>query len=96
MDRVENQRGPAATAQRQILAADQALVEQDPNMIAHGVEGYSALLRQLTCGSSRHLLDGVEQLEPTRLRQPAEVVCAAGHVARVDAGGEPRLPFDRK
>lgn len=95
-DGVENDRRPAASAQGESLTADQPLVFEDPDMIAHSVEGDSAPYRQLACGVSWRLLDGTEQLEPTGLCQPAKVMGAAGHVARVDGGAGARLRFDRK
>ena len=95
-DGVEHDRGPAASAQGESLTADQPLVLEDPDVIADSVEGYSAPYRQLACGVSWRLLDGTEQLEPTGLRQPAKVMGAAGHVARVNGGEGARLRFDRK
>jgi hypothetical protein len=44
VNRVKDQRGASASAAAQTLTADETFVHEDPDVIAHRVEGYSALL----------------------------------------------------
>jgi hypothetical protein len=80
---VEHDGRPATRADLDGLAADEAFVFEHAQVVADRVQGDAALRGELARAPPRHTLDGVQQLHPTWLGEPAEVVSATGHESRL-------------